>query len=355
MVGSMRISETWLEDTVWGGALLGGGGGGSVAEGLAIGRTTFAVGRPLLVHPEDHPPDGTVVCCGLAVAPRPTRPFLLPGHQVRVVELLREHLSGELTGLIAEGMGGRAILDGWYASVVLDLPVLDLPADGRGHPLPLQGTLGLTGDPAYISWQACAGGDPDRGEYLEMYVSGSLVAADKLARRAAAQAGGTVFVARNPVRLERALIGGVVGGLHQAQGLGRDYRQQLGAGIHEATAWLADRMQGNLHGEFVVGSQRTNYISGLDLTVVEASPYRLLAAGTVLTVEREGQLLTRFPDLVILLDVLNGMPLTVSELTEGRTALLITIPADSLRMGAGSRDPQLLVTLEELTGRRMTI
>jgi DUF917 family protein len=350
----MRISETWLEDAVWGGALLGGGGGGSVAEGLALGHTIFGIGRPLLVHPNDHPPEGIIATCGTAVAPRPTHPLVLPGHQVRVVELLKEHLAGELTGLVAEGMGGRAVLHGWYPSAVLDLPVLDLPADGRGYSLPLQGCLGLTRDPGYISWQACAGGDPDRGEYLEMYTSGALEAADKLTRRAAAQAGGMVCVARNPVTLDRALSGGVVGGVHAALELGRAYRQQLGTGIAEAAIWLVEHLKGNLQGEVTVRHQRTNYTSGLDLVVVECPPFRMLAAGTLLTVEREGHLIARFPDLVIMLDVLNGLPLTVEELTEGRAFTLVTVPAASLRLGAGAADPALLQILEELTGRSMS-
>jgi DUF917 family protein len=350
----MRISETWLEDSVWGGALLGGGGGGSVAEGLALGRTTVAVGRPELVHPDDHPSDGIIATCGMAIAPRPTRPFVLPGHHVRVVELLREHLGGELTGLTAEGMGGRAVLDGWYPSAVLGLPVLDLPADGRGHPLPLQGCLGLNHDPGYISWQACAGGDSDRGEYIEMYTSGALEAADKLTRRAAAQAGGMVCVARNPVPLDRVRSGGVVGGIHTATELGRAYRHQLGSGVAEAAAWLAEHLGGNLQGEVSVRLQRTNYTSGLDLSVVECPPFRMLAAGTLLTVEREGHLVARFPDLVVMLDVLNGLPLTIGELTEGRAFTLVTVPAASLHLGSGCTDPAQLQVLEELTGRSMT-
>ncbi len=351
----MLVSETWLEDAVWGGALLGGGGGGSIAEGLTLGHTVFSVGRPVLIHPGDREEDGLIASCSVARAPQASHPFHRPGHHVRAVELLREHLSGELIGLIPEGMGGRGVIDGWYQSAVLGLPVFDLPADGRAHPIALQGTMGLTSDDAYISWQACAGGDPDRNEYVEQYVSASLEIADKLTRRAAAQAGGLVSVARNPISLSRAIAGGVPGGIRQAMETGRIYRDQLGNGVEQAAAALAEHLGGNLQGEARVTEHREGYSSGMDTAVIECPPYRLTAAGTLLTIEQDGRLLARFPDLVIAVDALNGMPLVVEEMTDGRDLLLLTVPWTMLSLGAGVTDPRLLSTLEEITGRSMTL
>jgi len=145
----------------------------------------------------------------------------------------------------------------------------------------------------------------------------------------------------------------VVGGVHAAVELGRAFRQRLATGIAEAAAWLAEHLEGNLQGEVAVLHQRTNYTSGMDLVVVECPPFRLLAAGTLLTVEREGRLIARFPDLAVMLDVLNGLPLTVEELTEGRTFILVTVPAEARPLKARCPEPALLQTLEELTGRSM--
>lgn len=349
----MLISETWLEDAVWGGAILGGGGGGSVSEGLKLGRKALAVGRPSLIHPGDHAGDGLVAACSVAAAPQAQHPHILPGHHVRAVNLLREHLSGELIGLMPEGMGGRSVLDGWYQSAVLGLPVIDLPADGRGHPLALQGSFGMTRDDAFISWQACAGGDTERNEYVEMYVSAPLSIADKLTRRAAAQAGGLVCVARNPILLSRAVEGGVPGGVRAAITVGRVYRQKLAEGVSAAAAALVDHLGGNVQGKAVVSAREDGYRSGLDTAVIECPPFRLMAAGTFLTMEREGHQLARFPDLIAALDAANGMPLVVEEITEGRNVLLVTVPHAMLHLGAGATDPDLLALLEGLTGRSM--
>lgn len=349
----MQMSETWLEDFVWGGALLGGGGGGSVAEGLALGRAAFSVGRPTLVHPADHTSEGLLASCTVAEASVGRKTHLNPGHHMRVVELLREHLSGELTGLIPEGMGGRAVVDGWYPSAVLGFPVVDLPGDGRGHPLTLQGTLGLTQVEGFISWQACAGGDSSRGEYVEMYVSASLPVADKLIRRAAAQAGGTIAVARNPVDLNRVIDGGIPGGIRLAQELGRDYRRQLGISLELAAHWLTEQPGARYWGEVEVGDYRESYTRGMSIGMIECPPYRMMAVGTFLTMEREGEFLARYPDLIIALDALNGMPLTINELTKGRKILLLTIPSHGLKLGAGATDPGLMESLESLTGISM--
>ena len=349
----MQMSETWLEDIVWGGALLGGGGGGSVAEGLALGRAAFNVGRPTLIHPADHPSEGLLASCTVAGAPVGRKPRLNPGHHMRAVELLREHLSGELTGLIPEGMGGRAVVDGWYPSAVLGFPVVDLPGDGRGHPLTLQGTLGLTRMDGFISWQACAGGDSNHGEYIEMYVVASLPIADKLVRRAAAQAGGTVAVARNPVNLNRVIEGGIPGGIRLAQELGRDYRKQLGISLEFAAQWLSEQPGARYWGEVEIRDYRESYTRGMSIGMIDCPPYRLMAVGTFLTMEREGEFLARYPDLIIALDALNGMPLTTDELSKGRKVLLLTIPSHNLKLGAGATDPGLLESLESLTGISM--
>lgn len=350
----MHISETWLEDIVWGGALLGGGGGGSVTEGLTLGQTAFQVERPRLIHPENHPGEGLIASCAVARAPLGRRHHLRPGDHVRSVEMLREQLSGELTGLIPEGMGGRAVIDGWYQSAVLDLPVIDLPADGRGHPLDLQGSLGLTLQEGYISWQACAGGNPDQGEYVEIYISASLPIADKLTRRAAAQAGGAVCVTRNPVSLTRAIEGGVPGGIRKAQELGKNYRQRLASGVESAANWFADHLEGQYWGEVRVNDHRRSYSLGMEIVLVECAPYRLQGVGTFLTMERDGELLARFTDLIVALDARDGMPLIMEELTKGRQTLLLTIPARSLKLGTGCKDPELLQSLEDLVGQSLT-
>jgi DUF917 family protein len=349
----MQISQTWLEDTVWGGALLGGGGGGSVAEGLALGRTAFGLGRPEIIHPDNHPADGLLASCSVAEAPVGRRFHIKPGDHMRAVELLREHLSGELTGLIPEGMGGRGIVDGWLQSAVLGLPVIDLPGDGRGHPLALQGTLGLTALADFISWQACAGGDPERGEYVELYVSATLSVADKLVRRAAAQAGGAVSVARNPVPLHQVLTGGIAGGIHSAIELGREYRRQLVENIERAAEWFSERMGANYWGEVEITGNRVNYSSGMSVVAIDAPPFRLQAVGTFLTLEREGEMLAIYPDLMVMLDSVSGMPLILPEISPGRRVLLISVPSDSLQLGAGARDPGLLENLEQLIGRPM--
>ncbi|MCK4772539.1 MAG: DUF917 family protein [Candidatus Latescibacteria bacterium] len=350
----MHTSETWLEDTVWGGALLGGGGGGSVTEGMVLGRTAFKVGRPSLVHPDNHPGEALIASCAVARAPLGRKYHIKPGDHVRSVEILREHLSGELTGLIPEGMGGRAVIDGWYQSAVLEIPVIDLPADGRGHPLDLQGSLGLTLQKDFISWQACAGGDPKRGEYVEMYTSASLPIADRLTRRAAAQAGGAVCVTRNPVPVARAVEGGVPGGTRKARELGKEYRGQLASGVESAAAWFADCMEGRYWGEVQVNDYRTSYSLGMEIVMVDCTPYRLQGMGTFLTIERDGELLAQFTDLIVALDALNGMPLTIEEMSKGRRILLLTIPARSLKLGSGCKDLELLQSLEELVGRSLT-
>ena len=349
----MQMSETWLEDIVWGGALLGGGGGGSVAEGLALGRAAFNVGRPSLVHPADHPAGGLLASCTVAEAPIGRQGTLNPGHHMRAVELLREHLSGELTGLIPEGMGGRAVVDGWYPSAVLGFPVVDLPGDGRGHPLTLQGTLGLTRVEGFISWQACAGGDSERNEYVEMYVAASLPIADKLIRRAAAQAGGMVAVARNPVDLNRVIDGGIPGGIRLAQELGRDYRAQLATSLELAAHWLTEQPGARYWGEAEITEYRESYTRGMSVSRIECPPFRLMAVGTFLTMEREGEHLARYPDLIIALDAISGVPLTIGELNKERKVRLLTIPAHGLKLGAGATDPGLLESLETLTGTSM--
>ena len=72
--------------------------------------------------------------------------------------------------------------------------------------------------------------------------------------------------------------------------------------------------------------------------------------GPLPALPREGELLARYPDLIIALDALSGLPLTIGEMTKGRKVLLLTIPAHGLKLGSGATDPGLLESLEALTG-----
>ena len=110
------------------------------------------------------------------------------------------------------------------------LPVVDALCNGRAHPTGTMGSMGLHRDPAYVSRQAAAGGDRDKGMYLEIHAAGGLAAASSMVRAAADRAGGLVAVARNPVKASYVKKYGACGSLARAMELGKRMKEAMPGG-----------------------------------------------------------------------------------------------------------------------------
>ncbi len=347
------ITADMIEAASLGGCLLGGGGGGSMEKGMAIGRLALEVGLPRLASIDEMPAGATIVTASAVGAPAAERQFCKPMHYVRAVELLRAG-GVAIDGLVTSENGGLATLNGWFQSAVLGIPVVDAPCNGRAHPTGTMGSMGLHRLDGYVSRQAAAGGNPDAGAYTEIAVSAALAEAARLVRQAAVSAGGMVAVARNPVTAAYAREHAAVGAIGRAIEVGKRMlaaRQKGAVGVAAAAAGFlggevvaegeVEEVSLETRGGFDVGRLAVRS-GGTDLELTFWNEY--------MTLERRGERLATFPDLIATVDASNGRPLPTAEVRRGLPVAVVTVPAAKLILGAGMRDPALFRDAEEAVG-----
>lgn len=348
----MKIDAQTVRAAAYGGAVLGGGGGGQIEEGLSLGRLAMELGRPRLVALDELDDEAVLVTVAAVGAPSAADQYLEPMHYVQALQLLMANLDTPVVGLITNENGGMATLNGWLQSAITGLPVVDAPCNGRAHPTGLMGAMGLDAVADYVAKQAAVGGDPDAGRHVRIYVEGGLTATARLVRQAAVEAGGLVAVARNPVTVGYARRHAAPGAIEQAIEVGRAL---LEAASPREAAEAACRMLG---GEIVCQARVTHLTlrseGGFDVGQVELEGgYELTFWNEYMTLERHGERLATFPDLIATLSATKIRPLSSAEVREGEEVLLIRAPKERLRLGAGMRRPELFQAAEQAVGKEL--
>ncbi len=364
-VNGRALDAGAVEAAVLGGAVLGGGGGGTIEAGRRNGLLAVEMGVPRLVEIDDLPPDAVLVTMSAVGAPAATAQRVLPIHYVRTVELLVQRGEIRIDGLITNECGGSATVNGWLQAAVLGLPVVDAPCNGRAHPTGVMGSMGLHRVPEYVSLQAAAGGDPEAGRYVELFTRGSLEQAASLVLQASIQAGGLVAVARNPVAASYAREHAAPGAIRQSMTIGRAMLASRGAGP-EATVEAAREA---LHGEVVARGEvvdvRLETVGGLDVGLIrvradERQVAELAFWNEYVSLDLVGpdpdgpaQRVGTFPDLLATFDLTTGQPLSSAEVAVGKRVAVLHVHRQHLILGASMRDPELLRSIEQATGREV--
>lgn len=349
----MRLTVDHIEPLVLGGTLLGGGGGGDREEGRRLARLALERGEPRLTPIEALDADDIVVTVALVGAPSAPERHLEVEYLPKAVELLQETFGVQSHALISNENGGFASVNGWVQSAVLRLPIVDAPCNGRAHPTALMGAMGLHLVPDYLSRQVAVGGKGKRR--LEVRALGSLEGASAIIRQAAVQAGGLVAVARNPVNVGYVARHGAPGAITMALRVGEAICRALVGGARKTWEAAAEAVGGRIVEVGRVASVLLETVGGFDrgTVLVEGKEiYELTIWNEYITLERGGQRLATFPDLIATLGE-DGLPLTSAEIREGMTIALLCAPKENLILGAGMRDPNLFRPAEEAIGKEL--
>ena len=351
MMSATVLSRETAEAALLGGAVLGGGGGGSLQRGRINAEAALSLGEVRLLDVGDVEPDATLVTGSAVGAPASKEAQALPKDYVRAMELLSENGCPQLGGFIPNECGGSSITNGWISAALMGLPVVDAPCNGRAHPTGVMGSMGLHRDPHYVSRQAAVGGDPEKGLYLEVFVSGGIELAASVVRHAADRAGGLVAVARNPVKASYAGKFGAPGALRQAIALGMRMLDSQSGGGEVVVRSIVDFLGGSVVLRSEVSEIVLETRGGFDVGRVLLGPCEMTFWNEYMTLELCRKRLGTFPDLIMTLREDSGLPVTTAELCEGDRVFVIHVPAERLILGEGMRCGELLRAVEPMVGK----
>jgi len=352
----MQLNKDLLEEALLGASVLGGGDGTKIEEAMELGELALKVNPPVLLDIEDLPPEGMVVTCATVTCPHRSRaPFLSPRAHVRSLEILLENGLERPAALTPNESGGGGIVNGWLEASVLGLPLVDAPCNGRAHPTPEMGSMGLHQISEYNGMQAFAGGDPEQGSYIEGVLRGGIKTVCASMRHVACAAGGVLAVSRNPVKAEYLLKNAAPGAIKLAISLGQAIKQARMDGGEAVVEAVLSILNGEVLYRGRVDAVDRFTAGGIDSGSATVGNLSLTFWREYMTVERgeeEGEeRLATFPDLIAVFDAATGETISGSEIAEEMEVILIKVPKARLLLGAGMRCPDLFEQAEKVIGK----
>ncbi len=338
---------------IYGSAFYGGGGGGSINDGIEVVDMALRFkGEFIVLEPDEVDDESVIVTVSAVGAPAAKEKYLKPYQVVRAVELLL-NAGVEVDGLIPPEVGALNSVFGWVASSVLDIPVVDMPCDGRAHPTGVMGSMGLHRHSSYISIQAVAGGDPARNKYVEALVKSSLEISSRLVRRVSEEAGGLVAVARNPVTADFVKKHGAPNALKKAIEVGEVIVKESRENPVEAGYKAFEKAGGEVLGKCLLKDVVLETRGGFDLgkakLVCDGSETLITFFNEYMTLDvRSGRVAT-FPDLIVTIDLNTGIPITSAELPHylNKEVLVGYVNRKKVILGDGLKYEEVYRDLEE--------
>lgn len=350
----LKLTDELVEAAVLGGCVLGGGGGGSMEEGRRIGHLAVSLSSPELIDLEDINENSVLINVSAVGAPSAKDAYAEPIHYLRAAELVEKVASIKIDGIITNEAGGLATVNGWLQASMLGIPVVDAPCNGRAHPTGIMGSMGLHKDKSYLSIQAGIGGSKERSTFLEVVAIGSIESASTIIRNAAVRAGGLVAVARNPVAAYYAKENAALGAVKQAINLGFEMIKSREKGPIAVTNSICNFLGGEIVTDGLV--EKVDLVSkgGFDVgRVIIEDGYEITFWNEYMTLERLEKRIATFPDLIMTIDGDKGLPVTSAEVKSGQHILVIKVPKENLKLGAGMKDPDLFKVCEEAVSKQI--
>jgi len=348
------LTKDHAEAAVYGGAVLGGGGGGNIARGLSRAKLAVQWGSPVLVSIDEFNDDAILATASVVGAPAAKEGFLRPKDHIKAFELLLDARPYELAGIIANENGASSGVNGWLQAAAMDLPMVDAPCNGRAHPSGLMGAMGINRIEGYLSIQTAAGGNPATGRYLEVVAEGRLETTANMIRYASVQAGGIVAVARDPLDAGYLRKYAAPGATSQIIRLGQ---QIIGAREKGAEA-VMDAIVAELKGAVACRGKITRVkletVGGYDVGLVTIEGDQRAEVSfwnEFMTLEWDGNRHATFPDLITVLSLESGLPISSAEVREGQEIGVLVVDRKDLILGEGVRIEEALKEAEVAIGR----
>jgi hypothetical protein len=347
------LNERRLRELVYGGAVLGAGGGGSIEAGLAAGRQALAAGAPRMMRIEELPPKTRIVTLSVVGSvSRMTGDQRRPEHGLALRRLAAVDRKS-IGALIPSEVGPQGVTYGWLESAATGVPIVDAPCNGRAHPLGLMGSLGLHHHPRYITSTVAVGESREDHTRVELVLREPVTKASEMVRQAAGKSGLPLAVARNPLPASYVRKHAAIGGLSYAANVGKIVLNELSRGLpallERLQKWTGGRVlaEGRVSsaaltekGGFTVGSILMRELDGSECSVAVCNEY--------LALQRNGETVAAFPDLITLFEFDSAMPLSSPEVRAGHRVAVFCVPRVRLKLGSTMRDDELLRPLERL-------
>lgn len=339
---------------VYGGCILGGGGGGWIQDGLARSALALSLGQVRIIPIDSLDEDSIIITASAVGASGSKDRHVLPINFVQAIEEVIKVTGTKPDAIVSCEIGATGSVNGWLQSLVLGIPVVDAPWEGRAHPTAAMGSGGLWFLEGYESVRSAVGGDPSKGKHLKMVIRGSFQSCATMVRQAAVQAGGVVAVGRDPLPASFIRKNAACGSLKQAISLGQAYLSGLPKGPDAAIEGACAFLGAEVVYKGTVTSIDLEQRGGFDVGTIQMDKGACQIAfwNEYMTLEMGGKRVATFPDLIMTFDE-TGTPLISAGVEPGQRLTIAHAPKETLILGTGLTDPRCYDVAEEATGKEI--
>ncbi|WP_407270420.1 DUF917 domain-containing protein [Radiobacillus sp. PE A8.2] len=325
------LDKQEIEDIAVGAALLGTGGGGDPYIGKLMALQAIEEYGPIkLLDPEEVPDDAMIVPSAMMGAPTVMIEKVPSGEEaVTAFQSLRDYLGEEIYATMPIEAGGVNSLLPFALAARQGIPVVDCDGMGRAFPELQMVTFyldGLEATPMVLS--------DEKGNGMLLNTINS-VWAERLARGATIEMGGSVMLAIYPMKgkdLKRSAIRNSL-----------SLEEKIGRSIREAKAKNYDAIDEVLkitsgfklfQGKVKDIDRKTETGFARGTAIIEGikdykgQELELNFQNEHLLAKTEEKLLCVTPDLIAVLDAETGMPITTEGLRYGARCIVIGMPCD---------------------------
>jgi len=329
-----RIVDDDLDAIEVGAAILGTGGGGNPYIGKWRCRLQLRQGRRIDVIPLDElDDDALVVSLGGIGAPVVGVEKIEEGEEcLRALRALEQELDCKVDALISSEIGGANSMEPMLTAAQAGIPVVDGDGMGRAFPEMQMCTWSIYGHKSTPSAMA-----DEKNNIVVIRETKDELWVETIARATVVAMGAAAGIAMAPMRGEFVKKAAIPDTITQALSLGntvlqaqRENRNPIDAVIsHEngqllMTGKIID-LERHLKGGFAVGQLS---IEGFGSNAGEQGQIDL--QNEFLVFRRNGEVEVCVPDLIVVLDVDTGLPITTEVLRYGQRIAILALPCHDL-------------------------
>ncbi|MEM6431163.1 MAG: DUF917 domain-containing protein [Deinococcota bacterium] len=326
-----QIEASAMEDVAIGGAVLGTGGGGDPYIGKLMAIEAIKRHQPVeLVDVDELNDDDLVVTAAMMGAPTVMVEKLPQGQEIVIAfKKLEAFLGKPIRAVLCAEAGGLNSTTPFIVAAETGLPLVDGDSMGRAFPELQMVTFSLHG----ISSTPMVMADDKGNSVVLSTISNPWT--ERLARSATIDMGGAAMIALYPCDGATAKKSVIRGTISLIETIGKAIREARAAnqppvevvkavtGARELFRAKVTDVSRRTEGGFAKGEA---ILSGIDDD--SGHTYSLSFQNEFLVAQRDGDMLITVPDLITLLDVDTGEPITTESLRFGFRVVALGIPCD---------------------------